>query len=136
MNKFVGIGRVISDPSFRQVGGVDVCDFRLSVRTRGKDDAGYPKSIVVKCTIWRKLAEMAKSFGLHKSQMVGVCGMLDTEMYTSKDGKERTSLVLDVDDIDFIRTSEMPAKTVPGDADDTAFVGSAPQVVTDPDCPF
>ena len=61
MNKFVAIGRVISDPSFRQVGGVDVCDFRLSVRTRGKDDAGYPKSIVIKCTIWRKLAEMARS---------------------------------------------------------------------------
>ena len=68
MNKFTAIGRVITDPEFRQVGGVDVCDFKLSVRTRGKNDQGYPNSIIVKCTVWRKLAEMAKNFGLYKGR--------------------------------------------------------------------
>ena len=118
MNKFTAIGRVITDPEFRQVGGVDVCDFKLSVRTRGKNDQGYPNSIIVKCTVWRKLAEMAKNFGLYKGQTVGVSGMLDLDVYTDKNGIPRT-------------------KT--GDADDGAFVNAPTagmMAVTDPTCPF
>ena len=135
MNKFTAIGRVISEPTYRQAGGVDVCSFPLSVRTRGKNDQGYPNSIVVKCTVWRKLAEMAKTFGLYKGQMVGVSGMLDLDVYTDKNNIPRTSITLDVDDMDFIRSSEMPSKPA-GDADDSAFVNAAPAAVTDPDCPF
>ena len=137
MNKFTAIGRVISEPTYRQAGGVDVCSFPLSVRTRGKNDQGYPNSIVVKCTVWRKLAEMAKTFGLYKGQMVGVSGMLDLDVYTDKNNIPRTSITLDVDDMDFIRTSEMPSKQ--GDADDSAFVNAPTNgmmAVTDPECPF
>lgn len=142
MNKFIAVGKVITDPNFRQAGGVDVCDFKIAVRTRGKNDQGYPNSIIVKCTVWRKLAEMAKNFGLYKGQMVGVSGMLDVEQYTTKNGESRTNLTLDVEDIDFIRTTDMPNKVeVPaqGDADDSQFV-SAPATgmvaEADPDCPF
>lgn len=138
MNKFTAIGRVISEPTYRQAGGVDVCSFPLSVRTRGKNEQGYPNSIIVKCTVWRKLAEMAKNFGLYKGQMVGVSGMLDLEVYTDKNNIPRTSITLDVDDMDFIRTSEMPAKPA-GDADDSAFVNAPTNgmmAVTDSECPF
>ena len=63
--------------------------------------------------------------------------MLDMDVYTDKNGIPRTTIKLDVDDIDFIRTSEMPAKT--GDADDGAFVNAPTagmMAVTDPACPF
>lgn len=128
MNKFVGIGRVITDPSYRQVGGVDVCDYKVAVKTRGKDDNGYPRSIIVKCTVWRKLAELARSFGLYKGQMVGVSGMLDMETYTAKDGSPRVNLTLDVEDMDFIRTGgDMPVK-----AGSEAPVVNAPAPVAEP----
>lgn len=142
MNKFIAVGRLITEPSYRQAGGVDVCDFKLSVRTRGKNDQGYPNSIIVKCTVWRKLAEMARNFGLYKGQMVGVSGMLDVESYTDKNGVARTNLTLDVEDMDFIRTSDMPSKNdtpAQGDADDSKFVHAPANGViaaTDPDCPF
>lgn len=142
MNKFIAVGRLITEPSYRQAGGVDVCDFKLSVRTRGKTDQGYPNSIIVKCTMWRKLAEMAKTFGLYKGQNVGVSGMLDMEFYTDKNGVARTNLTLDVEDIDFIRQGgDMPAKgdEPHGDADDSRFVhtpANGMTSVTDPDCPF
>ena len=140
MNKFIAVGKVITDPNFRQAGGVDVCDFKIAVRTRGKNDQGYPNSVIVKCTVWRKLAEMAKNFGLYKGQMVGVSGMLDVEQYTAKNGESRTNLTLDVEDIDFIRTTDMPSHApAQGDADDSQFV-SAPSAgmvaASDPDCPF
>ena len=141
MNKFTAIGRLITEPSFRQAGGVEVCDFKLSVRTRGKNDQGYSNSIIVKCTMWRRLAEMAKSFGLYKGQNVGVSGMLDMEFYTDKNGIARTNLVLDVEDIDFIRQTDMPSKAEApaGDADDGQFVHAPTNGMisaTDQDCPF
>lgn len=137
MNKCFFVGRLITDPSFRQAGGVEVCDYKISVRTRGKNDQGYPNSIIVKCTVWRKLAEMCKSFGLYKGQMVGVTGMLDLEQYTDKTGVMRSNLTLDVDDMDFIRMSgDMPSPApVRGDADDVTGMPEA-QAVQDPDCPF
>lgn len=141
MNKFTAIGRLITEPSFRQAGGVEVCDFKLSVRTRGKNDQGYSNSIIVKCTMWRRLAERAKDFGLYKGQNVGVSGMLDMEFYTDKNGIARTNLVLDVEDIDFIRQTDMPSKAEApaGDADDSQFVNAPTNGMisaTDPDCPF
>lgn len=138
MNKCFFVGRLITDPSFRQAGGVEVCDYKISVRTRGKNDQGYPNSIIVKCTVWRKLAEMCKTFGLYKGQTVGVTGMLDLEQYTDKNGVLRSNLTLDVDDMDFIRLSgDMPGGAAPvrGDADDVTGVPEV-QAVQDPDCPF
>ena len=136
MNKFIAVGRLITEPAYRQAGGVEVCDFKLSVRTRGKNDQGYPNSIIVKCTVWRKLAEVAKSFGLYKGQMVGVSGMLDMETYTDKNNIPRTNLTLDVEDIDFIRATDMPSKAPAGEADDSQFINAAPAPVADQDCPF
>lgn len=136
MNKFIAVGRLITEPSYRQAGGVDVCDYKISVRTRGKNDQGYPNSIIVKCTMWRKLAEMAKNFGLYKGQMVGVSGMLDMDVYTDKNNIPRTSLTLDVEDIDFIRTTDMPSQApARGEADDTTGM-PAMVAAQDPDCPF
>ena len=138
MNKCVFTGRVITEPDYRLAGGVDVCSYKLAVRTRGKDDKGYPNSIIVKCTVWRKLAEMCKNFGLYKGQMVSASGMLDMETYTTKDGELRTNLLLDVDDMDFIRTTDMPtggAAHVRGEADDTTDMPAA-VAAADPDCPF
>ena len=137
MNKCFFVGRLITDPSFRQAGGVEVCDYKISVRTRGKNDQGYPNSIIVKCTVWRKLAELCKNFGLYKGQTVGVTGMLDLEQYTDKNGVLRSNLTLDVDDMDFIRLGgDMPSPApVRGDADDITGM-PAVQAVQDPDCPF
>lgn len=141
MNKFTAIGRIIREPEFRQAGGVEVCDFPLSVRTRGKNDQGYPNAIIVKCTLWRKLAELARNFGLYKGQNVGVSGKLDMEFYTDKNGVARTNLVLDVEDIDFIRQTDMPVKSEApaGDADDSKFVGGPTNgmvTATDAEVPF
>lgn len=140
MNKCVFTGRVITEPDYRQAGGVDVCSYKLSVRTRGKNELGYPNSVIVKCTVWRKLAEMCKSFGLYKGQMVSVSGMLDMETYTTRDGEARTNLTLDVDDMDFIRTTDMPSTGgsahVRGDADDMTGIPEGATVATDEECPF
>lgn len=102
MNTWTFTGRLIGDPSYREVAGVKVCDFTVSVRTRGKDDQGYPKSVLARCTCWRKLAELCEQFGVCKGKTLAISGMVDLREYTNKDGVLCKSLEVDVADVDFL----------------------------------
>lgn len=102
MNSWTFTGRMISDPNYREVGGTKVCDMTLSVRTRGKDDQGYPKSVLARCTCWRKLAELCAQFDIRKGKTLAVSGMVDLREYTNKDGVLCKSLEVDVSEIDFL----------------------------------
>ena len=102
MNTWTFTGRLIGDPNYREVAGVKVCDFTVSVRTRGKDDQGYPKSVLARCTCWRKLAELCEQFGVAKGKTLAISGMVDLREYTNKDGVLCKSLEVDVSDIDFL----------------------------------
>jgi single stranded DNA-binding protein len=102
MNTWTFTGRLIGDPNYREVGGVKVCDFTVSVRTRGKDDQGYPKSVLARCTCWRKLAELCEQFGVAKGKTLAISGMVDLREYTNKDGVMCKSLEVDVSDVDFL----------------------------------
>ncbi len=102
MNIWTFTGRMIGDPNYRDVAGVKVCDFIASVRTRGKDEQGYPKSVLARCTCWRKLAELCQQFGVGKGKTLAISGMVDLREYTNKDGVLCKSLEVDVSDIDFL----------------------------------
>lgn len=102
MNIWTFTGRLIGDPNYREVAGVKVCDFAVSVRTRGKDDQGYPKSVLARCTCWRKQAELCQQFGVAKGKTLAISGMVDLREYTNKDGVLCKSLEVDVSDIDFL----------------------------------
>lgn len=112
MNSWDFTGRLIGDPNYREVSGAKVCDFTVSVRTRGKDEQGYPKSVLARCTCWRKLAELCEQFGICKGKVLAISGMLDLRKYTNKDGVLTTSLEVSVNDIDFLlQSAPMPDKT-------------------------
>lgn len=138
MNKCIFVGRLIADPVMREAGGVPVCSMTLSVRTRGKDDSGYPKSVLIKATAWRKLAEMVGNFGTHKGSLLAVNGMIDLEEYTSRDGSIRHQIVMDVDDIDFLLTANslQPAGNAPASPSTPSVAPDTPIPVETSECPF
>lgn len=138
MNKCTFVGRLIADPVMREAGGVPVCSMTLSVRTRGKDDSGYPKSVLIKATAWRKLAEMVGNFGTHKGSLLAVNGMIDLEEYTSRDGSIRHQIVMDVDDIDFLLTANslQQAGNAPVSPSTTSVAPDVPMPVETSECPF
>ena len=110
MNNWFITGKLINDPNYREVGGVPVADFTMSVRTRGRDDNGYPKTVLVRCTCWRKLAELCQTFDVRKGRVLALSGMADLREYTNKDGVLCKSLELDVGDIDFLPLNNAPAQ--------------------------
>lgn len=114
MNTWTFTGRLIGDPNYREVNGAKVCDFTVSVRTRGKDSQGYPNSVLARCTCWRKLAELCEQFGVCKGKVLAITGMLDLREYTNKDGVLCKSLEVDVSDVDFLLQSPaMPGQDAP-----------------------
>ena len=80
----------------------------------------------VRCTLWGKRAESISKMGaLTKGKRLGVSGTISLSEYTNKDGEKRTSLEMNVDEIDFITPR----------GEESAPVDNAPTVEED-DVPF
>lgn len=79
-------GRLTRDPELKTVkDGISVASFTLAVdRDRG-ETADF-----IDCTAWRSTADFVGKYFQKGSQMI-VSGALQSEKYTDKDGKNRTS---------------------------------------------
>lgn len=96
------VGNLGGDPELRFLpSGVPVVNFSIvqTPRTKSGDDWIDGEPIWFRCTAWREAAEhIAES--LQKGQRVIALGRMKVEKYTPRDGgEERTSIVLDVDEI-------------------------------------
>ncbi len=95
------IGNLTKDPDLRFTPSGDaVASMRVAVNERIKDGAewkdGEPSFYEVK--VWRKLAEQAAE-SLQKGQRIVVVGKMKIETYTTKDGEQRSSVVITADEI-------------------------------------
>lgn len=114
MTLFVPVGRLATEPSTRQVGsGRTCCTFSLAADTGVKDGNGQKISNFLNCTVWGKLAEIAQN-NLHKGDAVSITGKFCARQYESKkDGQQKTSLDLNVTDIDFLPGGKKSSDSAP-----------------------
>lgn len=95
------IGNLVADPEVRFLNSGDaVANFTVAQTPRVKDGDQWADGTTTffRCTAWRKLGEnVAES--LNKGDRVIVQGGMATDNYTTKDGDERSSLTLRVDNI-------------------------------------
>lgn len=88
MNKVILVGRLTKDPDARQVGESTVARFTLAVDRRFKDKDGNKVTDFFPIQYWGKTAEIAHRY-LHKGDMCGVVGQLQTRSYNTQDGSTR-----------------------------------------------
>lgn len=76
-------GRIVRDPSYKQVGNkaVSCTTFSLSVGY-SKDEDGDSKTEFLSCTCWRELADFAA--GLKKGDVVFITGAIEKTEYNGK----------------------------------------------------
>ncbi len=87
-------GRLTADAELKQTdGGTSICNFRLAVNDRRKED----KTIFLNIVVFGKQAE-ALAEHLTKGKLVGVAGRLDIDTY-EKDGVKRDSVSVIANDI-------------------------------------
>ena len=103
-NKITIIGNLGRDPELRYTPQGDaVCDFSVAVSDRKRDKAGEWQEVTTwfKITFWRKQAENASKY-LTKGRQVYVEGRLQIEEWTDRDGKNRYTLVVQGNELQFI----------------------------------
>ncbi len=112
-------GNLTADPEVRFTkNGTAVSNFTVASTPRRFDkEAGAwadGETLFMRCTVFGKQAENMTE-QLRKGQRVVVTGALTQSNYIDKDGKERSSIELDVDEVaSSVRfTSELTAPTAP-----------------------
>jgi single-strand DNA-binding protein len=92
------LGNLGRDPEMNYTpDGTAVCKFSIAVSKKVK---GSEETTWYNCTAWRNLAEMLSTH-LKKGQMVFVQGDLQVRQYTTRDGKNGTSLDVTIDKFQF-----------------------------------
>ncbi len=97
MNVVVLIGRMVADPELKYTpSGVAVCQLRIAVERRFKNESGERESDFFDVVAWRQRAEYAANY-LVKGQMIAVQGVLQTRSWVQQDGQKRwkTEIVAD-----------------------------------------
>ena len=102
MNKVILMGRLTRDPEVRYSQGASqtaVARFSLAVDRRFKRE-GEPDADFFNCTVFGKQAEFAERY-LRKGVKIVVCGRIQNDNYTNKDGQMVYSVRVMVDEIEF-----------------------------------
>ena len=98
MNKLFIIASLGNDPVTRVTkDGIQVTSFNVAVNGRGKDAA----PIWFKINAWRGLAENCQKY-LSKGKKIAVVGSVSLNTYTGNDGKQRASLEVNADEVEFL----------------------------------
>lgn len=110
MNKVILIGRLTRDPEVRYSQGASqtaVARFSIAVDRRFKRD-GEPDADFFNCTAFGKQAEFVERY-LHKGIKMVVCGRIQNDNYTNKDGQMVYSVRVMVDELEFAESKNASA---------------------------
>ena len=119
MNKAILIGRLVRDPELRTTSSqTAVTTFTIAVDRRFKNASGERQADFISCVAWRQQAEfVARYFG--KGNRIGVVGSIQTRNWEDKDGHNRTTTEVVVDEIEFVESkTDKPQKSEPRQEDD------------------
>ena len=95
-------GHLTKDPELKVTGsGKKICSFTVANNKHGKD-AGEN---FIDCVAWEGRGETISKYFKKGSQIV-VTGRLDQQAWKTKDGQNRSKLVIIVDDFSFIGKKE------------------------------
>ena len=102
MNKINIIGRITKDIELRQTKNeISVTHFSIAVKREIKDESGEYGTDFFNVVAWRKTAEFISNY-FEKGSRIAISGKLQNNIYTDKDGVERTSTEIVAEEVDFI----------------------------------
>ena len=143
INRVVLVGNLTKDPELRHTpSGTAVCNLRLAVNTRRKDETGQwvDKPNYFDITVWGNQGERCAQY-LAKGRPVGVDGRLEWREWETPEGNKRQAVEVVADSVQFLggRDGDGGGSSsggyIPADAPATP-AGDFPSSPTDDDIPF
>ena len=107
INKVMLMGRLTADPELRMsASGVPNVRFSVAVTRRfAKQGEDRPTADFIRCTAFRQNAEFVSKY-FRKGSVIIVFGSLQNDNYKDKDGNDRQSTTVIVDEIQFGETKQ------------------------------
>lgn len=126
-NSISFVGHLGSDAELKHVGETTVLEFNVA----NNIGFGDKKSTIwFRCSVWGRRGQTIESF-MRKGTQVFIAGELNLRQYTNKDGVEKTSAEIRVDQLELCgRASGMEAA-----ASSDPIASSRPAPVSAPDAP-
>ena len=124
MNKVILMGRLTRDPEVRYSQGASqtaVARFSIAVDRRFKRE-GEPDADFFNCTAFGKQAEFIERY-LLKGVKVVVCGRIQNDNYTNKEGQMVYSVRVMVDEIEFAESKNASAGNGDGGYNGGGYMG-------------
>ena len=141
INRVVLVGNLTRDPELRHTpSGTAVCNLRLAVNTRRKDETGQwvDKPNYFDITVWGNQGERCAQY-LSKGRPVGVDGRLEWREWETPEGNKRQAVDVVADTVQFLGGrgdgEGGSGGYIPADATPTP-AGDFPTAPTDDDIPF
>lgn len=101
LNSVCLMGRLCGDPELKTTtSGVSVCSFRMAVDRTYQPKGQDKQADFINIVCWRNTAEFVSKY-MRKGQMIAVQGSIQTNSYTDRDGKSRTSFDIVADNVFF-----------------------------------
>lgn len=106
MNKIYLIGRITSELELKETkNGKYVTTFNLAVDRGTKDNEGNRITDFIKCYVFNKNAENITKYQ-KKGNKISVVGKLQIDNYTDKNGNNRTTTYVMVEELEFLEKVE------------------------------
>ena len=139
INRVVLVGNLTKDPELRHTpSGTAVCNLRLAVNTRRKDETGQwvDKPNYFDITVWGNQGERCAEY-LAKGRPVAIDGRLEWREWETPEGNKRQAVDVVADTVQFLgsRGDGEGGGYIPSDATATP-AGDFPSSPTDDDIPF
>jgi single-strand DNA-binding protein len=139
INRVLLVGNLTRDPELRHTpSGTAVCNLRLAVNTRRKDETGQwvDKPNYFDVTVWGNQGERCAQY-LSKGRPVAVDGRLEWREWETPEGNKRQAVDVVADTVQFLgsRGDGEGGGYIPSDATATP-AGDFPSSPTDDDIPF
>ena len=127
INKVMLMGRLTADPELRMsASGIPNVRFSVAVNRRfAKQGEDRPTADFIPCTAFRQTAEFVSKY-FKKGSVIIVFGSLQNDNYKDKDGIERRSYTIMVDEVQFGASKQDGPAARPADDYAPAYQPSAP----------
>lgn len=131
LNKVILMGRICKDLELKYTpNNTPVCAFSLAVDRDRKDANGNKVTDFLDCVAWNKTAEFMRSY-MCKGQLIAIVGAIQTRKWTDRNGNNRVSVEIKVDESHFAESKKDKSAPKPEPAEPDMF----PEL-DDSDCPF
>ena len=99
INRVVLVGRITRDPEIQQTNsGIPYVRFSVACNRPFKKQNGERQADFINCVAWRQQADFMKNY-VHKGNMVGVEGRIQTNNYQDANGNNRQAFDIFVESV-------------------------------------